>query len=81
MLTLRTLRKELMMTDKIIEKLEEYFENSKRDFWIGIQNFQGVRGYTKIPLAPITLLYGQNSAGKSTVHDALLFIHNFLGGK
>jgi predicted ATPase len=69
------------MTDKSIEQLDEYFENSKRDFWIGIQNFQGVRGYTKIPLAPITLLYGQNSAGKSTVHDALLFIHNFLGGK
>jgi AAA15 family ATPase/GTPase len=69
------------MTDKMIEQLEEYFKNSKRDFWIGIQNFQGVRGYTKIPLAPITLLYGQNSAGKSTVHDALLFIHSFLGGK
>jgi hypothetical protein len=31
------------MTDKIIEQLGEYFKNSKRDFWIGIQNFQGVR--------------------------------------
>ncbi|MEI7994971.1 MAG: DUF3696 domain-containing protein [Methylococcaceae bacterium] len=71
------------MKDDITEQLEDYFFVNlwKKPFWIGIQNFQGVREYTKIPLAPITLLYGQNSAGKSTVHDALLFIHSFLGGK
>ncbi|MEI6268203.1 MAG: DUF3696 domain-containing protein [Methylococcaceae bacterium] len=70
-----------MMTDTIIEQLEEYFENSKQEQSFGIQNFQGVREYTKIPLAPITLVYGQNSAGKSTIHDAQLFIHGFFSGE
>lgn|GEM_PF-7119024 len=69
------------MTDKIIEQLEEYFKNSKQEQSFGIQNFQGVREYTKIPLAPLTLVYGQNSAGKSTIHDAQQFIHGYLSGK
>jgi predicted ATPase len=70
-----------MMTNKIIEQLEEYFENSKQERSFGIQNFQGVREYTKIPLAPLTLVYGQNSAGKSTIHDAQQFIHGFFSGE
>ncbi|NOT13103.1 MAG: DUF3696 domain-containing protein [Methylococcaceae bacterium] len=61
-------------------QLEEYFNNSKHSSWIGIQNFQGIREYTKIPLAPLTLIYGQNSAGKSTIHDALEFISSFFSG-
>lgn len=47
---------------------------------IGIQNFQGVGPYTEIELAPLTLLYGPNSAGKSTVLDALEFIQQYFGG-
>jgi len=47
---------------------------------IGIQNFQGVGPYTEIELAPLTLLYGPNSAGKSTVLDALEFIQKYFGG-
>jgi len=70
-----------MMTEEIIEQLTNYFKNSKQDFWIGIQNFQGVREYTKIPLAPLTLIYGQNSAGKSTIHDAQLFINGYFSGQ
>lgn len=31
-------------------------------------------------MAPLTLVYGQNSAGKSTIHDALEFIHGFFDG-
>ncbi len=69
------------MTDTIIEQLEEYFENSKQERSFGIQNLQGVRAYTKIPLAPLTLVYGQNSAGKSTIHDAQQFIHGFFSGE
>ncbi len=80
MLTLRTLTKELTMTDEIIEQLVEYFENSKHEQSFGIQNFQGVREYTNIPLAPLTLVYGQNSAGKSSIHDAQQFIHGFFSG-
>lgn len=48
---------------------------------IGLQNFQGVGEYTEIPIAPITLFYGQNSAGKSTVADALEFLSNTLSGE
>ncbi|NOQ17593.1 MAG: AAA family ATPase [Methyloprofundus sp.] len=69
------------MTDKIIEQLREYFKSSKQEFSIGLQNFQGIRGYTTIPLAPLTLVYGQNSAGKSTIHDAQQFIYHFFSGK
>jgi len=68
------------MTEEITAGLEEYFKNSKREFSFGIQNFQGIREYTKIPLAPLTLIYGQNSAGKSTIHDALNFIHGYFNG-
>lgn len=45
---------------------------------IGLQNFQGVGAYIEIPIAPITLFYGPNSAGKSTVADAIEFLHRTL---
>jgi len=32
-------------------------------------------------LAPLTLVYGQNSAGKSTIHDTQQFIHGVFSGK
>jgi len=67
--------------EEIIDQLEEYFKNSKQEFSIGLQNFQGIREYTKIPLAPLTLVYGQNSAGKSTINDAQQFIYGFFSGK
>jgi hypothetical protein len=38
---------------------------------IVIENFQSFREPVEVPLAPITLLYGPNSAGKSAVLDAL----------
>lgn len=41
---------------------------------IGMQNFQGVTDYQEIEIAPITLVYGQNSSGKSTIYDALVVI-------
>jgi len=69
------------MTDKIFEQITDFFKNSKNEFSIGLQNFQGIREYTTIPLAPLTLVYGQNSAGKSTIHDAQQFIYHFFSGK
>lgn len=63
------------------EAYAAYLQQSKPEFWIGIQNFQSIREYTKIPLAPITLLYGQNSAGKSAVHDAWQFVCGFFSGE
>lgn len=63
---------------KILKPLEEYYANTPKKFIFGLQNFQSIREYTEIPLAPITLIYGQNSAGKSAIHDGLIFITNFL---
>ena len=45
---------------------------------IGLQNFQGVGAYTEISIAPITLFYGQNSAGKSSIADAIKFLRGTL---
>lgn len=63
------------------ELYEDYLKQCPKERWIALQNFQGIRGYTKIPLAPITLLYGQNSAGKSSIHDAFHFINGFFSGE
>ena len=60
---------------------EAYLQQCPKERWIALQNFQGIRGYTKIPLAPITLIYGQNSAGKSSIHDAFHFINGFFSGE
>ena len=40
-----------------------------------IENFQSLRDPVELPLAPITLLYGPNSAGKSAVVDAISYAH------
>ncbi len=46
-----------------------------------IENFQSLRGPVEIPIRPLTLLYGPNSAGKSAVFDALQLLAAFLGGR
>jgi AAA15 family ATPase/GTPase len=38
---------------------------------ITIENFKGIREEVKLDFRPITLLFGANSAGKSTVLHAL----------
>ena len=45
---------------------------------IVLENFKGYQERTVIPLAPITLLYGPNSAGKSSIFHALLFAYEIL---
>ena len=45
---------------------------------IELENFRGFGKRQRIELCPITLLYGANSAGKSAVLHALLFVHEFL---
>ena len=39
-----------------------------------IENFKGIRDAVTIPIRPITLLFGKNSAGKSTVIQALHYL-------
>lgn len=41
---------------------------------ITIENFKGIRGAVTIPIRPLTLLFGKNSAGKSTVIQALHYL-------
>ena len=44
---------------------------------ITIENFKGISDAVKIPIRPITLLFGKNSSGKSTVLQALRY-HYFI---
>ena len=46
------------------------------DLWI--ENFKGIGKRQHIPLRPITLLFGRNSAGKSTVLHALLYLREII---
>lgn len=43
-----------------------------------IENFKGIRDRVEIPIRPITLLFGANSAGKSTILQALLYFRELL---
>lgn len=45
---------------------------------INISGFKGICQQQKIPLAPITLLFGGNSAGKSTVLQAFLYLYEII---
>lgn len=47
---------------------------------ITIENFKGISTKTEIPIRPITLLFGANSAGKSTILQALLYMRELLEG-
>src|SRR5581483_5866955 len=41
---------------------------------IGMQNFQSIGAPPFVPFAPLTLLYGPNSAGKSSIADAMTLL-------
>ncbi len=43
-----------------------------------IENFKGIGRPVRIDLRPITLLFGSNSAGKSTILHALCYAHEIL---
>lgn len=48
---------------------------------ITLENFKGIRDRIDIKLRPITLLFGPNSAGKSTISDALYYLEAILTSK
>ena len=48
---------------------------------IEIENFKGISTKQSIDLAPITLLFGPNSAGKSTILQALQYMREILERK
>lgn len=43
-----------------------------------IQNFKGIAVRQRIDFAPLTLLFGANSAGKSSILQALLYLHELI---
>lgn len=43
-----------------------------------IENFKGIASRQRIEFAPLTLLFGANSAGKSTILQALVYIHELI---
>jgi AAA15 family ATPase/GTPase len=45
---------------------------------IEIENFKGIGSPQAIDLRPITLLFGPNSAGKSTILQALHYLREIL---
>jgi len=45
---------------------------------INIENFKGIGEKVTIPLKPITMLFGANSAGKSTVLQSLVIARTIL---
>src|SRR5215471_3281965 len=45
---------------------------------ITIENFKGITDPVSIPIRPITLLFGKNSAGKSTLLQALHYLREVL---
>ena len=47
---------------------------------ITIENFKGIGDAVTIPIRPITLLFGKNSSGKSTVLQALRYLHKICEG-
>lgn len=42
---------------------------------ITLENFQSLRDRVEIPIRPLTFLFGPNSAGKSSIYDALAFVN------
>ncbi len=45
---------------------------------IRLKNFQAIRDEVEIPIKPLTFLYGPNSAGKSSVMDALVCLREWV---
>jgi hypothetical protein len=43
-----------------------------------LENFKGIATRQRVDFAPLTLLFGANSAGKSTILQALLYLHEVL---
>jgi hypothetical protein len=43
-----------------------------------IENFKGIAARQRIEFAPLTLLFGANSAGKSSILQALVYLHELI---
>lgn len=43
-----------------------------------LENFKGIAKRQRVDFAPLTLLFGANSAGKSTILQALIYLHELV---
>jgi hypothetical protein len=43
-----------------------------------LENFKGIAARQRMDFAPLTLLFGANNAGKSTILQAMLYLHELL---
>ena len=59
----------LHSTAKIIYSMENFPKNKNTIF--GLENFKSFKKLQEIEIAPITLIYGQNSGGKSSLLSKL----------
>ena len=57
---------------------ESIYKNRVGLTWITVENFKGVSEKVTIPIRPITMLYGANSAGKSTILHALAYMREVV---
>jgi predicted ATPase len=76
--SLQALRRFLEVFDTLTALYRKALELPPQLTAIELENFKGVGGRVRIELAPITLLFGANSAGKSTILQALQYVREVL---
>jgi len=76
--SLETLARFLQFFDTPAGSALEGAELPPRLIAIELENFKGVGERIRVELAPITLLFGANSAGKSTILQALQYMREVL---
>lgn len=76
--SMETLGQVLLLLDSPAGSEYNYADLPPRLTAIELENFKGVGERVRIDLAPITLLFGANSAGKSTILQALQYFREVL---
>jgi|JI8StandDraft_1071087.scaffolds.fasta_scaffold12796_2 hypothetical protein len=67
----------MLCTFNSIEDLNLHLADDLSDtVYLLVRGFQSLNHFTAIPIRPLTLLYGPNSAGKSAIFDALSYLES-----
>ena len=59
------------------ETIEDDVTPSRFPYYLSLENYRAFRKCENIPIKPITLIYGENSSGKSSLVDAYLHFLKF----
>jgi predicted ATPase len=76
--SLEALHRFLQLLDSPLGSERVSADSPSRLIAIELENFKGIGDRVRINLAPITLLFGANSAGKSTILQALQYVREVL---